>query len=331
MRQTAIRSRGQWRPQPHALALLDDFGGPFDQQAYRDSWVEAFPEWRDASFGGELADGTQAAVSLLQRGRVVESMPHAYGTIVASRQLGEREIRSFLQAARTSCGAGEMVCRSVPLRPGPGTCHVGSIVRGWTSVVYVEKSGDLASRFTKNARRSMRKAADAGAEIVETRDPDGFLPLYAAASTRHWMRFPDALIRSLARGGVARFFDVRLGERCVMSVMVLTSGNHWMDWLAAQDSRGRSIDANYMAVGEVLAAAQRHAVPAVNLGISLGMPGVAHFKRQFDTVEVPLVEYRIASRPARARAHIVRLSRRGFSRIRRLVGSRHHRRPKGAW
>jgi hypothetical protein len=306
--------------------MLEISGGPFDQRAWRDSWVESFPEWRDASFGGELADGTRAAVSLLRRGRMVESTPSAYGTIVAGRQLGEMEVRSFLEAARSACGAGDLVARSVPLKPDPRTCHFGASVRGWTSVVYIEKGGTLTPRFTHKARHSMRKAAGAGAEVVATRNPEGFLPLYAAAAANHWMRYPDALVRSLARARVARFFDVRLGANCVASVMVVTSMNHWIAWLAAQDARGRSIDANYLAVGEMLAAAQRWAVPAVNLGISLGMPGVAHFKRQFDAVEVPLVEYRVASWTERARAGTLRLKRRGLRRIARLIGSGDRRR-----
>ena len=310
--------------------MLDVSGGPFDQRAYRDGWTRTFPEWRDASFGAELTDGTRAAVSLLQRGRIAESTPNAYGTIVAGRQLGEREIHSFLEAARAACGAGELVVRSVPIRPSPHTSHVGARVRGWTSVVYIEKGGTLEPRFTHKARHSIRKAAGAGAEVVATRDPEGFLPLYAAASARHWMRYPDALIRSLALARVARFFDVRLASDCVASVMVVTSSNHWIAWLAAQDARGRSIDANYLAVGEMLAAAQRSAVPAVNLGISLGMPGVAHFKRQFDAIEVPLLEYRLASWAERARARTANVRRRGLRRIGRLVGSWNDRVPPDA-
>lgn len=329
MRQTGKRSR-EWRPLPQARAMLDASGGPFDQQAWRESWVEAFPEWRDASFGGELVDGTRAAVSLLQRDRIAESTPNGYGTIVADRQLGEREIRSFLESARDSCGAGELIARSVPLESGPLTSHVGAVVRGSTSVVYTERGAPLAPRFTHKARHSMRKAIGAGAEVVPTRDPEGFLPLYAAASANHWMRYPDLLVRSLARARVARFFDVRLGEECVASVMVVTSRNHWIAWLAAQDARGRSIDANYLAVGEMLAAAQRSAVPAVNLGISLGMPGVAHFKRQFGAVEVPLVEYRLASWTERARARTARIRRRALRRVGRRAGPRDHRDPPDA-
>jgi hypothetical protein len=298
--------------------MLESQGGPFDRKAWRDCWVETFPEWRDASFGAELADGTRAAVSLLLRGKVAESTPHSYGTIATTRQLGESEIRAFLEAARASCGAAELVSRSVAFRSA-SACQAGAVVRGWTSVVYIEES-DPPARFTPNARRSMRKAADAGAELVETHDPGGFLILYAAASTRHWMRFPDDLIRSLARSGIARFFDVRLENRCVASVMALTSGNRWMDWLAAQDSRGRSIDGNYLAVGGMLAAAQRAAVPAVDLGISLDMPGVAHFKRQFGCVEVPLMEYRMMSPAERTRARTTRVIRRGVSKLRRMAG-----------
>ena len=61
----------------------------------------------------------------------------------------------------------------------------------------------------------MGKAIGAGAKVVATRDPEGFLPLYAAASANHWMRYPDVLVRSLASARVARFFDVRLDAECV--------------------------------------------------------------------------------------------------------------------
>ena len=263
--------------------------------------------------------GTRAAVSLLQWGELAESIPNNYGSILATRQLGGYEVRSFLEEARLSCGAHRLVARSVPLRPTPSACHVGAQIVGWTSVVYLEKGGVLEPRFAQKARRSIRKAARAGAETGATSDPEGFLPLYLAASSSHWMQYPEKLIRALAREGVARFFDVRLGSDCVASVMVLTSSVHWVAWLAAQSERGRAIDANYFAVGAMLTAAQRARVAGVNLGISLGMPGVARFKRRFDAVEVPVVEYRVMPWPERARVRASLLTRLARRRARRLM------------
>jgi hypothetical protein len=309
----------RWGPCSEALELLDSDGGPFDLSAYRRSWTESFPGWRDVSYGGQMRNGTRAAVSLLQWGRLAESMPNNYGTILATRQLLEHEVRSFLEEARISCGAHRLIARSVPLRPTPLTCHVGARIAGWTSVVYLEKGGVLEQRFAQKARRSIRKALRAGAETVTTSDPDGFLPLYQAASTRHWMQYPEGLIRALARAGVARFFDVRLGPDCVASVIVLTSSTHWVAWLAAQNQRGRAIDANYFAVGAMLVAAQRARVAGVNLGISLGMPGVARFKRRFDAVEVPVVEYRVMPWVERARVRTKIFTHLGLRRARRLV------------
>jgi hypothetical protein len=178
--------------------------------------------------------------------------------------------------------------------------------------VHLEKGGALETRYAQKARHSIRKATHAGAEAVVSGDPEGFLLLYQAASITHWMQYPAVLIRALAKAGVARFFDVRLGEDCVASVMVLTSCTHWMAWLAAQNDRGRAIDANYFAVGAMLAAAQRARVAGVNLGISQGMPGVAHFKRRFDAFDVPVVEYRVMPVVERARFRMTILARSGM-------------------
>ena len=311
--------RARWSPCSEAVELLDSAGGPFDSSAYRACWTQSLPGWRDVSYGAQMRNGTRAAVSLLLHGGHAESIPYNYGTIVATRPLHDEQVGSFLEAARTSCGADQLVARSVPIRPAPSICHVGARIAGWTSVVYLEKGGALESRFAQKARQSIRKAARAGAEIDATTDPEGFLPLYAATSTGHWMRYPEELIKSLSHTGVARFFNVRLDSACVASVMVLTSSQHWMAWLAAQNDRGRDIDANYFAWGNMLAAAQQTRVAGVNLGISLGMPGVAHFKRRFDAIEVPVLEYRVMPWAERARLRAIDFKSKGLRRARRLA------------
>jgi hypothetical protein len=303
--------RSRWHACPDALELLEE-GGPFDTHGYRLSWTECSPEWRDVSFGGETRNGTRAAVSLFLHDRVAVSPPYNYGTVVATRQLGETALTSFLEAARACCGARHLKVQSVPVRPTPLTAHVGGRVSGWTSVVYLDKSGTPEARFAQKARRSMRIAQHAGAKGVATRDPEAFLRLYSAGSTHHWLRYGEDLVRALVRRGVARFFEAHIESDRVAAVMVLTSRSHWTAWLAAQSERGREVNANYLAVGEMLAIAQRVGVSAVNLGISSDMAGVAHFKRRFDSVEVPLVEYRVRGWSEGARESAARLARRAL-------------------
>jgi len=313
-------TEGRWRTSPDVLQDLETRGGPFDSEAFRRAWIRSYPGWSDASFGAEMADGTRAAISLLVRDGAAESMPNNYGSVVTSRGwgFGEEEMRSFLEAARDACGANGLVARSVPVRPDPSSHHVGSRVGGWTSVVYLGRGADLAARFAFKARRSMRIAIEAGAEIEQTADPSGFTRLYQTTSRDHWMRYPDALIEELAAEGIARFFDVSLGGDRVASVMVLRSASHWIAWMAAQDARGREINANYLATGQMLDTAQRSGVTAVDLGVSTGMAGVAHFKRRFDAVDVPVLEYRIVSITERMTSTIGRLGRRILGRARRI-------------
>jgi hypothetical protein len=49
------------------------------------------------------------------------------------------------------------------------------------------------------------------------------------------------------------------------------------------------------------------------------MPGVAHFKRRFDAIEVPVIEYRVMPWVERARLRARLLTRRGLRRARRLL------------
>lgn len=296
-----VRSRS-WRPSASALGLLEDAGGPFDVAAFRRSFIGAFPGWVDVSYGAVLPDGTTAAIALLRFDRIAESVPYNYGAVVATRALGEQAMNAFLEQARRSCGAASLISRWVPVRPAERDCHIGGRVAGWTSVVYLDKAGMFERRLAQKARRSMRIAERAGGEVGRTTDVEDFLQLYRASWQGHWLRYPDPLIRGLAQEGLARCYNVAIAGRAVSSVLVLTSNSHWTAWLAAQDEQGRAANANYLAVAGMLKDAERERVRAVNLGISAELPGVAHFKRRFDAVDVPVVEYRLATTSERLRA-----------------------------
>jgi hypothetical protein len=317
------RRRTSWTASPEALELLTSQGGPFDSAAFRRCWVECFPEWRDASFGAERADGTRAAVALLARGReVADSIPTAYGGVVTSRKVAVlHEFEAFLDAARKEIGVRSLLVRTVPVRPGVGTSHVGAAVRGWTSVVQLVKGQSTEARYAQKARRSIRRAQRASAQVVITDDADAFVTLYRVGAAKHWLRYPDELLRGLAREGAARFYDVRIAGESVSSVLVLASASHWTTWLAAQNETGREINGNYLAVAAVLEDAQRSGTRAVDLGVSHGLPpGVLHFKERFDAVLVPILEHR-ATAPGAGLADRAKLrSRRILRPLRRVSG-----------
>ena len=303
-----------WRAHPESLSLLDDAGGPYDHAAVRAAFVRAFPGWVDASFAARLADGTDAAVALLSDGRRAVSMLHAYGGVVATRHLNHGEARSFLAAARRGAGTREIVVRTVSAGVGVDatTQHVGGRVAGWTSVVHLDKARDLDVRYAQKTRKSIRFAIANGCAAGVDTDPEPFIELYAHSSEHHWLHIPDDVLRELAGSRRLLFSNVSLRGRVVSSVVMLRATSHWSFWLAAQNDDGRAVHGNYLATATGLAHAQDEHVRAVDLGSSADLPGVAHFKRRFAAVEVPVVEHREEDRLGRARRslHRIRGSRR---------------------
>lgn len=308
-----------------ALELLERHGGPFDHPDARAALRAAYPEWREASYGARLPDGALAAVALLCDGSRAVSLPHNYGGVHASRRLYGQEIRDLLRAARRRAGAHTIVVRTVIVGAGDERdAHLGGRVTGWTSVVHLDATGDPETRCARLARKAIRRAREHGAICAPTGDPAGFLELYATSAERHWLRYPETLVRDLARRGRALCFDVRVDARVVSSVVALRGASHWTAWLAAQDDEGRAVGGNYLATATMLAHAQSLHVRAVDLGTSFGMPGVALFKRRFGAVDVPLQEFREASarghaaqRAAVARERAARRARRAARQARR--------------
>ena len=292
-----------WRAHPESLSLLDDVGGPFDHAATRAAFVRGFPGWVDVSYAACLPDGTAAAIALLSDGRRSVSMLHTYGGVVAARHLDHRETRSFLIAARRAAGVREIVVRTVS--PGVGidatTQHVGGRIAGWTSVVHLDKGRELEARYAQKTRKSIRFAIANGCSAAIDSDPEPFIALYERSAEHHWLRIPDGVLRDVAASQRLVFSNVSIEGRVVSSVAVLRGASHWSFWLAAQDDDGRAFHGNYLATATGLAYAQDEHVPAVDLGSSVGLPGVAHFKRRFASVDVPVVEHRDEDRVSRAR------------------------------
>jgi Acetyltransferase (GNAT) domain len=315
-----------WSQDAQALALLTASGRAVDRPGYRAACQEAFPHLEDHSFGAVLADGTRAAISLLAGDsrprlhgmvvtRVAESLPCLRGGIVASRPLSGEETASFLSAARFAARSRHLFASVLPLVEGrvretPGI-HIG-----WAHVVRLVPGRDPGAFFNATARRHLRQAERAGAEVMASETAKGFLPLYRGAANRLWYTRPDVLIQAVARHGVARFYDVHLHGEAVASCAVLPGQSYWVYWLAAQNEAGRRVHAGYPAVAAVLDDAHRAGARAVDLGSSLGIPGLADFKRRFGAEDVPILMQRSADLPslvylqARTRLSWVRSTRR---------------------
>jgi hypothetical protein len=304
-----------WSSDPSALELLQD-GGPFNVPSFRQGLIAAYPSYRDVTVGAIADDGTRAAVAVLITGSAARSLPLAHGGVVASRWLTAWEMQRLLETVRRWSGARTMIVRSVPAGDRDRVGHVGGRIVGWTSVVLIGKGTDPERAYAFKARRSIRRAEAAGATVRASSDPSAFLGLYAPHSIEHEVRFPDALIQTMGEAGDLRCFDVWHEGAAVASAVAVVGPSWWEGWLLAQDDRGRAIDGNYLAVHALLQDASRQDVPAVDLGVSPGLPGVAHFKRRFGAIQLPVVEDRAGRDVRRIAAGAARRIRKRIRRLR---------------
>lgn len=286
----------KWRPSAAALDLLDSHGGPFESTGYRQALVQTVPGMTDLSWGASTADGLAAAIAVAGSAPQAVAMPiEAYAAIRSSRPLSPSEAISFLTSARRAT-ARRLLLRGVEL-DGDGIDWSFARRIGTASVVPAT-STPPSSRYTRLARRSLRRATTAGCSVRTTRDGYAFIALYREASANWEMHYPEALLLALGRTAVARFDEVVLGERVLAGLMTLEATNHWMCWLAAQSPAGRDLSASYLAYDKVLADAAGK-VLSVNLGASAPGTGGAEFKRRLGAVERPIYEWSASSLFAR--------------------------------
>jgi Acetyltransferase (GNAT) domain len=275
-----------WILDTDALTVLDTHGSPFGTRAFRSAVVATLPDLHDVSFGARARDGTLAAVALIARRRFAESVPPSgYGGVVATRQLASAEIASFVDLASRELRLRRLWIRWLELGPPSG---VGRGI-GKASVVPIELDEVPSSRYSRLARRSLRRSEEAGTSVVATSSADAFWPVYANAARDWKMRYPEPLVRRLLQTGVARIHAVSVGDRIVASLLTLVNASHWMCWLAAQTDEGRAIAASYRAYDALLAEAHAAGVAAVNLGVSVG--GGAEFKQHLGAREFEMREW----------------------------------------
>ena len=283
---TAVPNHPYWIPDQDSLSLLESRGGPFERAGFRRVVVASTPGSRDVSFGAVDANGVRAAIALIGRGRAADSVPPSgYGGIQATRSLSPSEVHAFLHTARKAARATSLTARGLQL----DASTVGAREFAIASVVDVQHGRN----YSRLARRSLRRAEQAGATVRQSQDPAPFFKLYRPASAGWAVRYPDALISELAAAEVAVFHHVEIEGEVASSLLTLVDGAHWMCWLAAQSDRGRSVCASYLAYDAVFEVASS-SVEVVNLGASAPRSGGLQFKGYLGAREVPMISWHAA-------------------------------------
>jgi hypothetical protein len=279
-------SAGMWTPNSESVALLDSHGGPFSARRFRDAVVATLPGWRDVSFGARAPDGTAAAIPLLARAGVGDVLPpYAYGDVVSTRPLESGQIADLYNAMWRRWRLSTLKIRWLEL--DGATSGIGERL-ATASVIRIDPDQPPASRYGRLARRSLKRAAAAGA-VADVGSADDFWPTYAAAARQWGTNYPEALVKRLAAVGIARIHVVRRNGQIDAVLLTLLGSSHWMCWLAAQTDHGRRIAASYLEYDAVFEEAHDAGVTVVNLGASTA--GGAEFKRHLGAVEAEMREW----------------------------------------
>jgi hypothetical protein len=280
-----------WQHAPEALDLLETTGNGFDGRSFREAFVGAMPNWRDTSFGAVSSDGTRAAVALLASQGTAESVPLAYGGIVATRALNASEAVSFVTAARTHTALRSVRVRAVAFDGLDTARHLGGSVTAWTRCVPLAPGVDPRTLFSKKALQSIRRAERAGCILHRSNDCTGFVAVCGRTAPERLNLYDPKLLDALAKRGLVGFYDVELDGDIVSSLAAVKGARQWMYWLAAQDERGRGAEAGYLGVGQMLVDAHAGEAAWVNLGASTDLEGVDRFKRRFGALPTPVLVY----------------------------------------
>ncbi len=309
--------------------------------APRDVWARVYasdpnavptqsPEWLDclcatrgrvdASRAYELPDGRTAVLPLAGRRwagvRVAEeSWPYGWvygGALVEGGELTAADAQVVLSdlARRPVVRVGVV---PMPLTGRAWSDAADALDRPVVRVPYLSQSLELdggfdvvfSKRIRRDTRRLIRRAREAGLDVVEYRGDDAdaavdvFAGLYAQSNDR-WataMGRPLALARLHARlqdrAGQLRVAARALGARCrmwtahlhgepVAVLAVIQEGRHSFAWLSAMDTeRGRETPAGHLLMSLAVEGACAEGASWFHFGESAPGSGVERFKAGF--------------------------------------------------
>jgi CelD/BcsL family acetyltransferase involved in cellulose biosynthesis len=254
------------------------------------------------------------------------SMPFGtYGGLVLAQgeeALGGDLIRALARLLADS-GAHSFFCALAPRsRPWPedvkSTLEKTVVLEASTHVLELDGDFDAIWKgFQKRNRSVIRKAFEAGAvaRVVSGIKPAETLHSLYRKQARGWRghsSYPYRLVEACSTYSgrpFAQIWQALIDDEIHSSLLSLYDGHEVFPWLMGSTPESRRTGINNFLLSELIRDACSKRVDRVNLGGSMGDPGIEHFKRAFGAVKTPTVQYIWDSRFAALARRAVRLVR----------------------
>jgi len=153
--------------------------------------------------------------------------------------------------------------------------------------------------FQKRNRAVIRKAVAAGTDVRVVSGPKAATTLHTLYSrqARSWKDHRPYKYR-LIEGCVtyegrpfAQLWQAVIGGRVMSSLLAFYDDREVFPWLMGSAPESRRLGVNNYLVSELIRDACNRGLERVNLGGSLGKPGIEHFKRALGAEKVPTYQY----------------------------------------
>ncbi len=185
----------------------------------------------------------------------------------------------------------------------------------------LELNGDFDTiwkGYQKRTRNIIRKAIKAGTDVrvVSGPKPANTLHTLYARQARGWRGhkpYKYRLIEGCATyegRAFAQLWQAVIDEQVHSSLLAFYDDREVFPWLMGSTPESRKLGINNHLVSELIRDACNRGLERVNLGGSMGDPGIEHFKRSLGGVKVPIYHYIWDSR-------LIALARRARNAIRR--------------
>ena len=243
------------------------------------------------------------------------SMPFGtYGGLVLAQgeeALGGDLVRA-LAGLLADSGAHSFFCALAPRgRPWSEdlTSTLGRTATLETSTHVLELNGDFDAvwkGFQKRNRAVIRKAFEAGAvaRVVSGAKPARTLYSLYRRQARGWRghsTYPYRLIEACSTYSgrqFAQIWQALINDEIHSSLLAVYDDHEVFPWLMGSTPQSRRTGINNFLLSELIRDACSRRVDRVNLGGSMGDPGIEHFKRAFGAVKTPAMQYVWDSRSA---------------------------------
>lgn len=282
----------------------------FARPAWALSLAQTNPEMRPAPLKIRIGGDRSVLLPLMQLGGGALRWKDFRGFPLGGYTCFIREDGTLATSAECDLALGELAryadaASIIPWPLGPVPSESFGVPHE-TSVVDLSAGIDAAMANVEGIfRRMAGQASRRGVVCEPSRDPDAVDRYYAILedSAKRWglerPSIPRDLIRALLENGGSdvQIWFARAEGRDIGGGVVFYGSQEFFFWSAAMLAEyGRLRPSNALNFALMRAAAERGML-WYNLGSSEGLPGVARFKRDLGTTDVPYTELRLARAP----------------------------------